>query len=106
MKTWKIAKGDSTDLKIVTVENITDYTGYYGTLSILDKVTKEAVGATIALSPDVAEGFTAALLPEQTSSLAPGTYLVVLEISKGVTPVTYRKEINWMLEVSESLINI
>jgi len=107
MNSWSTQQGSSTDLKIITIENVTDYTGYYATVSVVNASSKETIsGTTVSISPDVNDGFTVGLLPATTQLLSPGRYLVVFEISKGIDPVTYRKEVNWLLEISESLINI
>lgn len=106
MDTWHIQQGGSSDLKMVTVENVTDYTDYYGTLAVVNEYTKTPTGVMVPIAPHPVNGFTLALMPEHTTSLVPKKYLVVFEISKGVSPITYRKEVSWMLEVSQSLINV
>lgn len=107
MTTWKITVGGSSDIKLVTIENVTDYTDYYATLAVIDILTKKPVEGTIVpLLPNIHNGFTVQLLPAQTKNLKEGSYLVALELSKGVDPITYRKEVSWIMEVSESLINV
>lgn len=105
MNTWQIAQGSSTDIKQVTIENIDDYTDYYSTVAVVDEYSKEPIGVTFSVSPDKDDGFTVGLLPGNTELIEPGRYLVVFEISKGIDPVLYRKEISWLLEVSPSLVN-
>lgn len=106
MNTWSIQQGGSTDLKLVTIENVVDYTGYHGSIVVIeDNASRDIVVGPIAQSADAVEGFTVGLLPEQTSNIVPGRYMVVFEISKGIDPITYRKEVSWLLEVSASLIN-
>ena len=104
MADWKVIKGDSSDVKRITIKGITDYTDYRGDITILDQ-NRNVVGFTSAIEPDIGSGFTVGLSPTHTSALDIGTYIVVFEISKGIDPVTYRREMSWAITVAESLIN-
>ena len=113
---WKVVKGDSSDMKTVTVELagvlVSDYLpgtnagedDYYGNVTVMDKNMVSVLA--YALAPDAADGFTVALSPAHTAGLAIGLYTVVFEVSRGTTPVTYRREMNWSLSIANSLINV
>lgn len=106
MDSWKERKGDSTDIKKITIKGITDYSGYTGDITVLDPNTKVVAGFTGVITPDVSTGFTVGLSPQQTNALAIGTYLVVFEVKKVEEgTVVYRKELSWSLIITESLIN-
>lgn len=106
MDNWKERRGDSTDIKSITIKGVTDYTGYTGDITVLDPDTKEVVGFTGSIAPDLGAGFTIGLSPGQTEVLPVGTYLVVFEMNRLVDSVpVYRKELSWSLIITESLIN-
>jgi hypothetical protein len=101
----KVKRGDSTDIFEVTVEGVTDYTDYRGEVSVLAPKTNEAVIAKYVIAPTDGK-ITVALSPAQTALLDVGNYNVVLEVIKEATGVvTFRRELNWPLEVLPSLLN-
>jgi len=106
MKKWNTVKGDSTDIKNITVEGVTDYTDYTGKLVVLDTQVKGHIMITQpSIAPDTETGFTCGLTPGQTDTLSKGNYIVVFEITKTESTVaTYRREINWQLNIMEALI--
>jgi hypothetical protein len=101
----KVKRGDSTDIFEITVEGVTDYADYRGEMSVLKPKTNEAVIAKYVISP-VDGKIVAALSPAQTAGLDVGNYNVVFEVIKEETGVvTFRRELNWPLEVLPSLLN-
>lgn len=104
--------GDSTDMFNITVEGtdgnpITDYTGYRGEVAILNPTDNTILLGKLAVTPNVTEGFYIAFTPAQTATLIKGSYPVVFEMVKEEdTVITFRREISWSLQISESLINV
>ena len=107
MTNWVTVQGDSTDIKTITVDGVTEYTDYTGKLVVLleSKLTS-AVVSKPDNAPDIANGFTVGLTPGQTEGLEPGTYIAAFEITKTVGGIaTYRRETTWGLQISRQLVN-
>lgn len=99
-------QGESTDLFIITVKGVTDYTDYYSDLSILVADTEVVVLGPVRINP-VDNKFSVALTPDQTAALPVDSYTVVLEVIKEVTGIKeFRKEISWSLKVTKPLIAV
>lgn len=100
----KVKRGDSTDIYNITVEGVSDYTDYRGEVTILDS-DNEVVFPKVVIAPNEGK-VSIALTPTQTATLEVGSYNMVCEIIKeedGI--VTFRREMNWPIEILPSLIN-
>lgn len=105
MSKMTLKQGESSDLFIVTIKGLVDYTNYYSDLTILNADTGLVVLGPIRINP-VSNKFSIALTPAQTALLPVDNYTAVLEVVKDVaTVIEFRKEISWSLKVTESLIN-
>lgn len=95
----KTKRGDSTDIYEV---GVTGVSGCRADIAVLDPVTLEEVIGKFSITGTLAVAFS----PAQTALLPEGTYTVVCEIIKEVdSVVTFRRELNWSLEILPSLIN-
>ena len=107
MSDWVTVQGDSTDIKTITVDGVTDYTDYSGKLLVLNGKQTGIVEITIpAIVPDLVNGFTVGFTPGQTDSLAVGTYVVAFEITKvdAESIPIYRRELSWSMRITQSVI--
>lgn len=101
----KVRKGDSTDIFEIAVEGVSDYTDYRGEVAVLKPSTNEIVIGKYVISPSSGK-ISVAFSPSQTAGLDVGSYTVVFEIIKEVNGVVeFRRELNWSLEILQSLIN-
>ena len=104
MNRMNAKQGESTDLFLVSIDGLTDYTDYYSDLSVIDARTNTVVLGPIRINP-VDNAFSVALSRTQTAALPVDSYVVVLEVVKEVAAVLeFRKEISWALKITESLL--
>ena len=113
IENWEVRQGDSTNLKHITITGVTNYTitggmAYRGNVTVLDKSTKKPVGFTSPIAVHATNGFTVGLYPEHTKQLGLGTFLVVFEITgeDETGLVVYRRELEWEITVTKSLLNV
>ena len=101
----KIKKGDSSDIFEITVEGINDYADYRAEVSVLMPKTNALVIAKYTVAPTTSK-FVIAFSPAQTQLLLVGDYNVVVEIIKETAGVVeFRRELNWPLQITPSLLN-
>lgn len=109
---WTVRQGDSTNIKPITIDGVTNYTiagglAYTGYLTVIEK-TSQQISLEMAIAAHVTNGFIVGLLPEHTKALGVGDFVVVFEISgrNAEALLTYRREVDWELRIEKSLINI
>ena len=105
MNKMSVKQGENTDLFIITIQDLIDYTDYYSDLSVVAADTDTVVLGPLRIEA-VDNKFSVALSPAQTAQLPIGGYTVVLEVVKDVASVVeFRKELSWPLKVTKSIIN-
>lgn len=105
MSKMTVKQGENTDLFIITIEGLVDYTDYYSDLSVVAADTDTVVLGPIRINP-VDNQFSIAFTPAQTLALPVGSYTAVLEVVKEVaTVLEFRKEISWPLKITKSILN-
>ena len=109
---WTVRQGDSTNIKPITIDGVTNYAiagglAYTGYITVIEKSSQQ-IGLAMAIAAHATNGFIVGLLPEHTKTLGVGDFIVVFEISgrNAKDLLTYRREVDWELKIEKSLINI